>query len=244
VPTQYQCYIRRACTTVRIGWTVASLIVVQGTAVGLSVLPVAWLLRELFERTSAAPIARLVLSSFVALPAYVLFTLILLFLSPLGSRLAGWRTLDGVELRIADFDWPLLNWARYNAGIQLTRSLAGWLFRATPIWSAHLRLSGARIGRRVFINSLHLSDYNLLEFGDDVVIGGEVHLSGHTVEAGVLKTGGVRLGRGVTIGLGSVIDIDVSVPAGCQIGAMSLVPKHTHLRVPTVYAGVPVRQIA
>jgi acetyltransferase-like isoleucine patch superfamily enzyme len=182
--------------------------------------------------------------SFAALPAYGLFALMLLILSPLGSRLAGWRTLDRAEMRIADLEWPLLNWARYNAGIHLTRSLTGWLFRATPIWSAHLRFHGARIGRRVFINSLHLTDYNLLEFGDDVVIGGEVHLSGHTVEAGIVKTGGVRLGAGVTVGLGAVIDIDVSVAAGSQIGAMSLIPKHTHLRVPSVYAGIPARRIA
>jgi hypothetical protein len=39
-----------------------------------------------------------------------------------------------------------------------------------------------------------VSDYNLLECGDDVVIGGGVHLSGHTVEAGIVKTARIRLG--------------------------------------------------
>jgi acetyltransferase-like isoleucine patch superfamily enzyme len=244
VPTTHQCNIAPVRAAARIAWTVISLLIVQGIAVGLSALPVAWALGQLVVRTSASPSARLTILSFVVLPAYVLFALILVFVSPLGSRLAGWHTLDGEEMKIADFEWPLLDWARYNAGIQLTRSLAGWLFRATPIWSAHLRCQGARIGRRVFINTLHLSDYNLLEFGDDVVIGGDVHLSGHTVEAGIVKTGGVRLGRGVTIGLGTVIDIDVSIAPGLQIGAMSLVPKHTSLRVPTVYAGIPARRIA
>jgi hypothetical protein len=40
-----------------------------------------------------------------------------------------------------------------------------------------------------------VSDYNLIECGDDVVIGGAVHLSGHTVEAGVVKTARIRLGN-------------------------------------------------
>ena len=58
-------------------------------------------------------------------------------------------------------------------------------------------------------------DHNLIEHGDDVVIGSDVHLSGHTVEGGIVKTAAVRVGRGVTIGLGSVVDIGVNVGPGC-----------------------------
>ncbi len=35
------------------------------------------------------------------------------------------------------------------------------------------RVTGARIGRRVYVNTLFISDHNLLEFGDDVVIGAD-----------------------------------------------------------------------
>ena len=73
------------------------------------------------------------------------------------------------------------------------------------------------------------------------MIGGEVHLSGHTVEAGVVKTAHVRLGRGVTIGLGSVIDIDVEIGDKAQVGALSVVPKHSRLEAGVVYVGIPVR---
>jgi serine acetyltransferase len=243
MPTTLDFRSSRLRPVVRISWAIATFLVVEGMVVGLSALPSVWLLSELTQAFSA-PAPRLIVLSFAALPAYALFALVLLFLSPLASRLAGWRTPDRTEMRIKDFGWPLLNWARYNASSHLTRSLAGWLFRATPIWSAHLRWQGARIGRRVFINSLQLGDYNLLDFADDVVIGAEVHLSGHTVEGGVVKTGRVQLGPGVTIGLGAVIDIDVTVAAGCQVGAMSLVPKHTHLHLPKVYAGIPVHRIS
>ena len=66
--------------------------------------------------------------------------------------------------------------------------------RPTPYRASVLRavldvLAGARLGRRVYVNSLAVTDYSLLDFGDDVVIGDGVHLSGHTVEHGVLKTG-------------------------------------------------------
>jgi acetyltransferase-like isoleucine patch superfamily enzyme len=129
----------------------------------------------------------------------------------------------------------LLSWGRYVASIHLVRVVAGTLFRATPLWTMHLRLGGARLGKRVYVNSLGVSDYNLLECGDDVVIGASVHLSGHTVESGVVKTARVRLGDHVTIGIGSVIEIGVEVGAHAQVGAMSFVPKYTKLPGGVVY---------
>ncbi len=86
-------------------------------------------------------------------------------------------------------------------------------------------------------------DYNLIECGDDVVIGGAVHLSGHTVEAGIVKTARVRLGNNVTVGLGSVIEIGVEIGSNSQVGALSFVPKHTKLKGGVVYAGTPAMPI-
>ena len=146
-------------------------------------------------------------------------------------------------MRIADLEWKLLTWVRYGASIHLARVLAGTVFRGTPIWTAHLRLNGARLGKRVYVNSLAVSDYNLLEFGDDVVIGGDVHLSGHTVEGGVVKTARVRLGRNVTIGLGSVIEIGVEIGSDAQVGALSFVPKHSKLSGGVTYVGAPAAPI-
>jgi acetyltransferase-like isoleucine patch superfamily enzyme len=146
-------------------------------------------------------------------------------------------------MRIADMGWPLMKWAQYMVAIHVVRVLAGPLFCGSPIWTAYLRLNGARLGRRAYVNTLFISDHNLLEFGDDVVIGAEVHLSGHTVEGGLVKTAGVRLGHDVTVGLGSVIDIGVEVGPHCQIGAMSLVPKHTKLPAGSLYVGIPVKRL-
>jgi acetyltransferase-like isoleucine patch superfamily enzyme len=146
-------------------------------------------------------------------------------------------------MRIADMGWPLLRWVRYAASIHLARVLAGTLFRGSPIWTVHLRLNGTRLGKQVYVNSLSVSDYNLLECGDDVVIGGAVQLSGHTVEQGIVKTANVRIGHHVTLGLGSVIEIGVEIGSNCQIGALSFVPKHTKLAGGAIYAGIPAKRI-
>jgi acetyltransferase-like isoleucine patch superfamily enzyme len=223
----------------RIAWTIASLIIVQGTVCAVSAAPVVILWHWLVRLTSGESLLRIALMSVGLAPSYVLFAVCLMVVSPIATRFLGWRSPIDVEMRIVDMEWRLLRWVRYGASLHVVRLIAGSLFRGTPIWTAHLRLSGARLGKRVYVNSLSVSDYNLIECGDDVVIGGAVHVSGHTVEAGVVKTARVRLGDNVTIGLGSVIEIGVEIGSDCQIGALSFVPKHARLPGGAVYGGVP-----
>jgi acetyltransferase-like isoleucine patch superfamily enzyme len=227
----------------RIGWTILTICVVQGLVCGLSVLPVAVIWSWLIAWHAPNIAVRLMVFSISVAPSYVLFAFCLMVFSAASTRMTGWRTPHSMEMRITDVNWPLLNWVRHVVGIHVVRTLAGTVFRGSPIWTAYLRLSGARLGRRVYVNSLSVSDYNLLEFGDDVVIGADAHVSGHTVEAGVVKTASVRLGRNVTIGVGAIIDIDVEAGPDCQVGALSLVPKHTKLEAGAVYAGIPARRI-
>ena len=224
----------------RVGWTALSICLVQGTVCGLAVLPVVLLWSRLVAWQAPNPPARLLVFSLMVAPSYVLFALALMCLSALATKLTGWRTPPRAEMRIGDLEWPLLDWVRYMVAIHIVRFFAGTLFRGSPIWSAYLRLNGARLGRRVYVNSLAISDHNQLVFGDDVVIGADVHLSGHTVEAGLVKTAPVRLGNRVTIGLGTVVSIDVEAADDCQIGALSLVPKHSRLERGTIYVGIPV----
>jgi acetyltransferase-like isoleucine patch superfamily enzyme len=226
----------------RVGWTVLTIVVVQAVVCGAAVFPVllTWVL--LWGKPED-PSVRVAVYSLMVVPSYIAFAMLLMVISPLATWLTGARTPGNAELRLAEMGWPLMRWARYLVAIHLVRLFAGHLFRGSLLWTAYLRLNGARIGRRVYVNTLSISDHNLLELGDDVVIGEDAHISGHTVEAGVLKTGRVRLGRNVTVGLGSVIDIDVDIGAGCQVGALSLVPKHTRLEANGVYAGIPARAL-
>lgn len=234
---------RRWPSVWRIGWTVVSIFVVQAVVCGVAVLPVvvAWMQLDAWLPERVA--VRATVFSLLIIPSYVVFALGLMVLSAVATRVTQVRTPAEREMRIADMDWALMTWVQYMVAIHVVRVLAGPLFCGSPIWTAYLRLNGARIGRRVFVNTLFISDHNLLELGDDVVIGGEVHLSGHTVEGGFVKTAGVCLGHDVTIGLGSVIDIGVDVGPHSQIGAMSFVPKYTRLPAGSVYAGIPVRRL-
>jgi acetyltransferase-like isoleucine patch superfamily enzyme len=221
-----------------------SLIVVETLVFGLSVLPsfLFWTW-ALTWATPPWPLVRPFVLSVSLVPAYLVFAVTLVALSALSTRVFGWRTAEQGAWRLVDLEWGLLNWSRYMVSTHVVRVLVGTFFRSSALWTWYLRLNGAAIGRGVYINSLSISDHNMLEFGDGVVIGESVHLSGHTVEGGVVKTGRVRLGRGVTVGLGSMVGIGVEAGERCQIGALSVVPKYTRLEAGAIYAGVPVRKI-
>jgi acetyltransferase-like isoleucine patch superfamily enzyme len=224
-------------------WAILSIAIVETVVFGLSVLPaftfwtwaITWLPDAFFLRPAIVAMS--------LVPAYLVFAISLVALSALSTGLCGWRTKPNGAWKLRDLEWPLLDWVRYMISTHVVRVLVGTFFRASPLWSLYMRWNGAKMGRGVHINSLSISDHNMLDFGDGVVIGESVHLSGHTVEGGVVKTGYVRLGRFVTVGLGSMVGIGVEAGEKCQIGALSVVPKYSQLDGSAVYAGAPVKRI-
>jgi acetyltransferase-like isoleucine patch superfamily enzyme len=228
----------------RLSCTAVVIVAEQVVLCAVAMLPAVALWLAAIDLVAPTVVMRAIAFSVLLIPSYILFALCLMTVSAVTARLTGARTPPHAELRIADMGWPLMRWIRYMVRIHVVRLFAGVIFRGSPIWSAYLRLNGARIGRRVYVNTLFISDHNLLELGDDVVIGSEVHISGHTVEGGIVKTAPVRLGNGVTIGVGTVVEIGVEIGAHAQIGALSFVPKHTTWPGGAVYAGIPARRLA
>jgi len=228
----------------RIVVTSVAIVAVQTVICGVAMFPAVLLWRAAMTTVPSDSLLQVVVVSALLVPAYIVFALCLMPVSAAITRLVGARTPPDTELPISDVSWTLMKWVQYMSAAHLVRLASGAVFRGSPLWTAYLRMNGARVGKRVFINTLSIADHNLLELGDDVVIGADVHISGHTVESGMVKTGRVRIGSNVTIGLGSAIDIDVEIGDGCQIGAFTLVPKHARLEPNSVYVGIPARELS
>lgn len=227
----------------RVAWAVSSYLVVQSLLLGVAALPGAVALQWVTPHLPEAMWGKVVVLAVGFFPTYLLSALTLMTATSLAVRALGWGTSSGLVMPIADFDWPLLRWARRGMCTHVVRLLVGTPTRGTPLWGLFLRMNGTRMGRRVWINSTAIVDHELLAFGDDTVVGHDVHLSGHTVEAGCVKTGTVRVGCGVTIGVGAVIGIDVDIGDHCQVGALSFVPKYSRLEAGGTYGGIPVHRL-
>ncbi len=225
-------------------WCILSCFIVESLVFGFAVLPAILFWEWHLHWNLPGPTwIKLVLLSMAFIPTYLMFAFSLMVLSALSTQLLGWRAPLHAEMPIHKLEWPLLNWVRYSVSIHLVRIFAGLVFRATPLWTFYMKLNGAQLGKHVFINSLWVTDHNLLQFGNDVVIGSEVHLSGHTVEGGVVKTAKVVLEDRVTVGVSSIVGIGVHAKMGCQIGAMSFVPKFSVLEANRNYGGIPVHPL-
>ena len=227
----------------RVAWAVATVFVVESLVLGVSVLPAVAFWGWHLGRTTPVPAVRVLLLAMAFVPAYLLFAVGVMVFSAALTRLFGWRTRPGLSTRVADYEWPLLDWGRYLITTHVVRLFAGAVFRSTPVWTMYMRLNGARIGAGAWVNSLSLMDHNLLHIGEGAIIGSDAHISGHVVERGILKTAPVHIGRHVTIGIGSVIGIGAEIGDGAEIGALSVVPKHAHLASGGVYAGAPVHAV-
>ena len=224
----------------RVCWTVVSLIVVETIVIATALVLVvaAWFL------LAPLPVlaVRLVVFALTAGPSYLVFALTLMTVSAIATEVLGWRAPLRAEMRITDLEWPLLNW--YGA-LPSIMSCACW----QDSCSAELRF-GASICGSVAPESDDVSTSTAFRWVTTTCSNSATTWSlapTRTLLAtrlnGVLKTAPVRFGPRVMVGVGSIVDIGVTVGAGCQIGALSLVPKHVTLAAGAVYVGVPARRI-
>jgi non-ribosomal peptide synthetase-like protein len=175
-----------------------------------------------------------------AFAAYFAFGLVLLLVLPA----ARWVLLaTGTPVgRFPYLSWGAYRWASYNALTLILRfSFVNWV-RVTPFLPLYHRLMGMKVGRRVQFNTAVVADQNLIEIGDDSVVGGDVTLVCHSAEAGYLVIAPIRIGRRVTLGLMAV------VMPGCELGddavvaAGAVLVKGTRVGPGERWGGVPARR--
>src|SRR4030095_13962832 len=92
------------------------------------------------------------------------------------------------------------------------RTLLVLLFVGSPLFPLYLRALGAKVGRGVAIFSRTVPVCtDLLTIGDGTVIPKDSHITGYRVDAGVIQTGTVTLGKDVFVGELTVIDIGTAM---------------------------------
>ncbi len=215
----------------------AEVIAICGVALAPAVLLFGWA----STRLPADGALRAVGLGAAAAAGYFAFGLALLVVLPV----ARWVTLArGTPVgRFPYLSVGAWRWASYNALTLVLRfAFVNWI-RVTPFLPVFHRLMGARIGRRVQINTGVIADQNLIEIGDDTVIGGDVTLVCHSAERGHLITAPVRIGSRVTVGLMAVVFPGCVIGDGAIIAAGAVLSKGTRVGPGEVWAGVPARRV-
>ena len=111
------------------------------------------------------------------------------------------------------------------------------------IGNAFYRMSGAKLGKGVQINTAHLNDAGSVTLGDGVVIGGNAIINAHLTEKGELVMAPVSIGSNALIGMGSVIQPGCTIGEGAIVASRAVVPKWTDIPPGEVWAGIPAKCI-
>lgn len=225
----------------------ASLLVFsQSLLVGLASLPTLLFWQFVTVKSKGVllldPYGRYVIVAMSLIPAYLIFSTALMFLSAGWNRLVGWRTEEG-EYDLHDYSWKVIRWACYNASINIVRMFCGEAMRSTPLWTYYLKANGATIAPGVYVNTARLFDHNLLVLREKAVVGGDAKLIAHLVEGGRIKAQPVVVGRRAVIGINSVVGPGVEIGDHSAVGAMSFVPKGTKIPPNEAWGGVPAKLI-
>lgn len=171
--------------------------------------------------------------------SYFAYAVVVIFVVPV-LRLFAPGTPEG---RYPYYSGKAFRWASYNASILLVRYTCINFMRVTPFINIFHSLMGMRLGKRVQINSAVIGDSNLIEIGDDTVVGGDVTLIAHAAERGELVAERVRIGKNVTLGLMAVIMPGCEIGDGAVLAANAVLAKGTKVGPGEIWGGVPAKKL-
>lgn len=113
----------------------------------------------------------------------------------------------------------------------------------TPLVNWFFRMLGAKIGSRVYLDTTYLTEFDLVNIGNDVCINSDVTIQTHLFEDRVMKMSTIHIGDGCSVGMGSIVLYDTMMAPGCTLGDLSLLMKGETLPANTAWEGAPARLV-
>ncbi len=119
----------------------------------------------------------------------------------------------------------------------------GWLvedFYGTRLMGPYLRLMGAKVGRDVWIESLNITEFEMVTIGDGAVVNRGGCPESHLFHDRVMRIGPITLGAGATLGPQAAVLPDSEVGERCVVGARAVVLRGERVPPHTRWHGAPV----
>ena len=118
------------------------------------------------------------------------------------------------------------------------------LLAGTPYVCMFFRLLGAKIGRRVYLDTTELTEFDLVHIGNDVAVNLDCTLQTHLFEDRVMKMAPVKIDDNCHLGAMSLILYDTHIRDGASVGDLSLVMKGESLPANSSWTGIPGRKLS
>jgi non-ribosomal peptide synthetase-like protein len=115
--------------------------------------------------------------------------------------------------------------------------------QGTPWLPLLMRLLGTKIGKRVWMNTTDITEFDMVTICDDAALNADCGPQTHLFEDRVMKIGPVKIGARSSIGSGTIILYDSEIGDDTKIEALSLVMKGERLSPGTEWTGSPVKPL-
>jgi non-ribosomal peptide synthetase-like protein len=113
--------------------------------------------------------------------------------------------------------------------------------KGTPWLPLILRLLGVKTGKRVWMNTTDITEYDMVDIGDDTALNEDCGPQTHLFEDRVMKVGPIKIGKRCNVGARSIILYDSEIADDVSLEPLSLVMKGEHLQPGTSWGGSPVK---
>jgi non-ribosomal peptide synthetase-like protein len=114
----------------------------------------------------------------------------------------------------------------------------------TPFLCWYFRLLGARIGRRVYMETTDFSEFDLVCIGDEAALNSDCTIQTHLFEDRVMKMSMIEIGAHCKVGAGSLVLYDTRMEESSSLDDLSLLMKGELLPAGTAWQGIPARRPA
>ncbi len=139
------------------------------------------------------------------------------------------------------FSWSVIGWGTTGAVTNFANEMFLKHFKGTAMLNLWYRALGAKIGRRVTLNSVLIFDWNLVTIEDDVVIGGDCVVMAHSLEGGKMRMRPVRIGKSAMVGGNAKVMPGCVLGERAILGASSLLTKGTVIPDHQMWGGIPAK---
>ncbi len=118
------------------------------------------------------------------------------------------------------------------------------MLRGTPFLSFFLRLFGSKIGKRVYLDTTDLTEFDVVRIGDDCALNYDCGPQTHLFEDRVMKIAPVELGDRVVVGTLAIALYGTRLESDSWLGPLSMVMKGEQLPAGTAWFGSPAQPVS
>ncbi len=149
--------------------------------------------------------------------------------------------------RYREVQYPMWTWQVWRSEAvtstyeSLSKTFLLEYLKGTPWLPIAFRLMGTKVGKRVWMSTIDITEYDMVSIGDDTALNDDSGPQTHLFEDRVMKIGRVKMGARSSIGARSIVLYDSEVGDDTRLNALSLVMKGENLTNGTNWEGSPVK---